>query len=281
MKHSGYNNKDKWHSGSVERLRVPMEKMILKGYPEYRPGDWVLWIVPDIFCEYSVEAVIGSIKIINSENQEVEINYLTRRPYPNKNIYQMSMRSGRKRLYGIPLIFKTFEELRLIKRIQLRWDIFQIMYLREDIPFDLKLTNCIVDYELDFISTKENPDFRFFTVYSKELMDARAEAFNSDEFDHATWSGGMIIIDDEAGEESELIDFTDLLNDHPRTISDAEREFFDCMEGELKPRKLIEQYSPHRSDETQWDVYWYRKKEQLRAAEVADILPEPAFGFHE
>ncbi|MBA4698501.1 MAG: hypothetical protein H2212_03625 [Ruminococcus sp.] len=48
-----------------------------------------------------------------------------------------------------------------------------------------------------------------------------------------------------------------------------------------QPRKLIEQYSPHRCDETQWDVYWYRKREQLRAAEVADILPEPAFGFFE
>lgn len=272
MKQYGYNQKEQWCAESFERLKKPMTQMIRKNYLDYQPDDYVLWIVPDIFCKYEVEQVVGQIQIMDREHRELKQNCMIRQPYPNKGIYQISMKSGRKRLYGVPLVFRTFEELEKVKYIQIRWDIYYRTYL-DDRPFDLTLANHIVDYELTF--QKPENDNRFFTVYSKESMEVNPSSFMLDEFDDVIWSGGTIVLGDII--ESQLIDFNDIY-DVARESTDEEYDFLHTMEQEEKPVSLLLKYEPMYR-EIQWDVYWYRKKACLAAAEVADILPEPCFGF--
>ena len=77
------------------------------------------------------------------------------------------MKSGRKRLYGIPLIFHSFEELCEVDEVQIRWDLYIPVYLRDE-PLDLHVENVLVQYHLKFKKTDE--ENHFFTIHSKDFV---------------------------------------------------------------------------------------------------------------
>lgn len=283
MKHRGVDQKSTWCKESMLVAKKTQEQMIKKGYPDYKPGDWVLWIVPDIFCKYKIEEITGSIMITFRDSSMAQITHLTRRPYPNKGIYQISMRCGRKRLYGIPLVFKSFEELSNIKKVEIRWDIYNLSYI-SDKPLDLNLQTFNVKYDVEFRKSIQDNSYRFFTIFSKECMELYEDdklVFDDNEFDNAVLFSGDIILDDEKTEDAIFVETTDLLHNYERDLSDNELDFRKSMINEKKDRDLIGKHIKYVKvkSEVQWNVYLLEKKEQLSAAFMADIIPQGAFGF--
>lgn len=128
----------------------------------YADGKYVLWLVCDMFSEYS-DVKKGTVHIL-TEDKEIIVPQVTRKPYPNKCISQISMCCGKRKIYGIPLIFDTFEELQKIKNIIIVWDQYCNAFNenRERIKAWAQNIEC---YNMSFI--KGNPDEKIYTLLSK------------------------------------------------------------------------------------------------------------------
>lgn len=142
----------------------------MRHYTDYKIGDWVLWIEAELFHRTKIEDVAANIKILKSDGTTIEFPYLVRTPFNNTNIYQISRKSGNKRLKGIPLVFKSFEELSQIEEITIQWKILQYLYDANDEPGELSVDLLEVQYFTDFIKNEVDPDFRFYTIYSKDSV---------------------------------------------------------------------------------------------------------------
>lgn len=132
-----------------------------------------------------------------------------------------------------------------------------------------------MNYDLNFQSSDQHHEYRFFTVHSYEWMEPPIKQVSKDEYDYAAQFGGTIVLDNEETENSYLLDLGDLLIDNSRSIYDFENEFCNRMEQEKKTRELIDKHTQL----VQWQIYWYRRKEQPRAGYMADLILESSSGF--
>ena len=147
-------------------------EMIKRHYTNYQEEQYVLWIVPELFHNTEATSIISNLKIILQDGNSMDMNFkiISCTPYPNKNIIHLAMKSGRKRIYGIPLVFNTFEELCRISSISIRWDIFN----KDETS---RIDRLIVNYNLNFKNDIKN---RFFTVFSKDtICDVEKEEYYS------------------------------------------------------------------------------------------------------
>lgn len=288
MKHNGHDLKESWYEDCYKYSKAQQVEMIQRHY-KYSENDWVLWIVADLFHNYQVKEITGEIEIKNKDDSSIDVPFLLRTPYPNKNIRQLSMKSGRKRLYGIPLVFKTFEQLCEVSEITIRWDIYEEAFLgNNDKPFQLDTKTLVIKYHLIFEKDNNNPEHHFYTVFSKDytydVYSANKINEYYDEFDVAIQITGSIVCEDEEWET--LICETYLLKENAdgaesRKLTDKEQKIFDELI-EIKPDKekinILLQGVTVKS-EIQVEISGYEKTETLTAAYMADMITESCFGF--
>jgi hypothetical protein len=288
MKHRGLNKTDKYYKDGYKYVKAKQVEMIQRHYVDYSEKDWVLWIVCDLFHNYSVEDIIGLIEIKKKNGDLIEIPYILRTPYPNKRISQLSMKSGRKRLYGIPLVFKSFEKLCEIEEIKIKWDIYEKWYsegVKE--PTDLYLHTLVVKYILSFKENDKNPGFRFFTVNSKdntykddEEKDKESVSNYYNEFDAAITLTGNFMRYDINNQHINVRDIFTLKEKEKRFATDKEETIIDTLiesPDKDKINELIKNVLV--KEEVQWEASYYERTETLKAEFMADILTESSFGF--
>lgn len=291
MRRYNYDLLNHWHD-IPDRQKAKQIEMIRRHYTDYSENDWVLWIVPDIFHNNQTVSVNGSIQIKKKDGSILDIPYIPRKPYPNKGIHQLSMKSGRKRLFGIPLVFKSYAELCEVADISIIWDIYENIHLNNE-PFTLWFQRMLVDYHVNFEINSANPEFRFFTVRSKDhtwytyeraVKENYPEYYN--EFDTAIMikgnvcldDGSFVIFDDEPVIEG-VFDIKNPESDDP--LSESEQNIIDQLlsmdHDKEKATKLAKDVVV--SCEMEHTVYYHKRSEILKAAYMADLLPSENFGF--
>lgn len=286
MKYRDYNKKE---DNSIKNEQI---KMIKKHYKQYKSDDWVLWIVVELFHKYKVKDLTGTIEIKKNDGNLIEIPFVVRTPYPNKKIHQISMKSGLKRLYGIPLVFDSYESLCEVSDVIIKWDIYEEGVLKDKRKaLDLHITHLTIKYHLSFEKNKQNKNYRFFTIFSK---DNTYDIYNNDsndsdkyyeEFDIALNVVGNINCDSDDKWKSLIYDTYTLKNKVKSgkfcELSSAEEktldELYKLLPNQEKAEKLLQNVVMQ--SEIQWSAYCYEKTEVLIAAYMADILPNPLFGF--
>ena len=283
MKHKNMNDPSTWYGNGHIEFRNSQIEVIKKHYSDYDENDWVLWIIPDLFYKFKAD-ITGTIKIFLKNEETLEVPYLTRSPYPNKWLKQMSMKSGRKRLYGIPLLFKTFEELCEISRIEIRWSIVET----DRLPFS-EVTDLIVNYNLNFKKNSENPEYRFFTVYSQDttyfnFSDNEEDTIKAnkyyDEFDIALLTRGEF---DKHKKEINLFDAgtePNIISLKPISTPCNDYEIENITENFMNLLNLKRDYNlicnlleqSKIKGYYQWVGFYQEKAETLKACYMADII---------
>lgn len=173
MKHSNYFEEytiQDVESRTVSWSRISQTEMIKRAYPNYVPDeDWILWLVVDLFDKTAEDNLEAIVNIKKENGEEIVFTPIMRKPYPNIFIHQIALypSDNRKRVYGIPLIFKTFKEVEEIKEISIKWI---KSYIKTGVSEDNK--SCVfaeilhVKYNTTFKMNDEHPEHRMFTVYS-------------------------------------------------------------------------------------------------------------------
>lgn len=158
MEHNSLDLNDR-NNKSVQFYRE-RQKTELERTDSYTDDKYVLWLVCDMFSEYA-DVKKGTVHIF-TEDKEIIVQQVTRKPYPNKCISQISMCCGKRKLYGIPLVFDTFEELQKIRNIIIVWDQYCIAFneKRERIKTWAQNIEC---YSMNFIKGDE----KIYTLLSK------------------------------------------------------------------------------------------------------------------
>lgn len=285
MKHDGFDLKESYYSDGYKSRKERQVNMIKQYYPDYVDGDWVLWVIPDLYHACPIDELVASIEIKTTDGSVMNTPYVSRKPYTNKRIHQLSMKSGRKRLYGIPLVFKTYQELCAVSDIVIKWEIYEKWSLdKSDAPLDIHVKQLVIDYHLTFEQNSEQPDYRFYTVSSKDSIH---ESFNYAEnapyfsqFDTAVAVNGLI--DCGKGDWELDVDGVSVLNrevDH--TLKRAEQKVVD----EISKISINQETATVLLDTAQvknqllWNGVYYKKSETLTAQYMADLLTESSFGF--
>lgn len=285
VQHTNFQEKETWVGDGYERVKASQVEMIKKHYADYNADkDYVLWIVADFY--YPFTAVIqGNVAARKSNGEKIEVPQLTRTPYINKNIRQVSMKSGRKRLYGVPLVFHSFEELCEVDEVQIRWDLYIPVYLRDE-PLDLHVENVLVRYHLSFAKTNE--ENHFFTIHSKDFV---LESFNGEgadnqrqkyyeEFDLAIQTNGNFELNRDENPVlppmvTGIYDLTDSIEEGKiRDLTEKETEMLNSLTGLQQDSEMIRRNMQEVAvkDDVQWSGYFYDRTEVLQATSIADLL---------
>ena len=287
MKDDGFDLTESYYSDGYKSRKERQISMIKQNYPEYVDGDWVLWVIPDLYHAVPIDKLIASIEIKKTDGSVMDTSYISRKPYTNKHIYQLSMKSGRKRLYGIPLVFKTYQELCAVSDIVIKWEIYEKWSLGEsDEPLDIHVKQVVVDYHLDFTQNSEHPDYRFYTVSSKDsIHDPVPFKYNENvgyfsEFDTAVAVNGSVEC---ATDDWELdVQGVSVLNrEVNHTLKRAEQRAVDELSklsiNQKTATSLLE--TAQVKNQMLWNGVYYKKSETLTAQYMADLLTEAAVGF--
>lgn len=286
MKDMGYLNAGEHSEDICQKYKLRQDEMIRRHDAEYTEKDWVLWIVPDFFYNRNARVITGTIEV-KRNGEPMEIPVILRNPYPNKKIRQLSMKSGRRVLYGIPLVFRSFEELSGISDITIRWDVYELMY-RSITEIGVKepplphLETVLVQYHLIFRKDNQNPHSHIFTVFSNDsacLADIKGYEEKAklyyDEFDIAEVICGKITEEGPA-----VTGIRSLKKNNKRVYTRAEMRFINEYHTAVRDIeeecKLLEKTQ---SDTLYWDMYCFEKTESLTAASMANLMASPCFGF--
>ena len=135
---------------------------------------YVLWIIPDLFFKYQCDFLGGYIEI---NGEVVKFQYKARKPYPNKNIYQISLRNGRRLALGIPLVFDSFEELGKIKQVLIKW---VIRYPEVDSEGERSQNVSIINVNYNVSFSKDSKK-KVYTLHSYERVIPHLIDINSQE----------------------------------------------------------------------------------------------------
>lgn len=242
MWNNKYANPENWHLNSAETEKARQIDMLKKHY-NYSDNQYVLWIVPDLFHNTPVKNIEATVEIKTKTDDIFKLpKTIIRKPYPNKHIRQLSMTSGRQRLYGIPLIFDRFEDLCDITAVIISWHIYET---------DDCLTILNVRYDINFEKDAEHEDYKFFTIFSKDTI------CDIDNFEDYQNQFSLMKRITECSKE-------DMLN--------SEMAIIYALAGMNYPPVIIENIDLY-------NLYIYENKETLKATYMANILASSAFGF--
>lgn len=257
-------------------------EMIKKHYVDYSESDWVLWIVPELIQEYAIKDLVANIKVKKNDGSFIDIPpFVVRNPYKDKNIYQISMKSGKKILYGIPLIFKTFEEISQVSEVLINWEIYS-----EGRCFHVN--NLTVKYNLQFKKDDKNEDYHFFTIFSKDqssevvhIMGCLENEYFA-EFEKAIDIVG-IIKKEEAANKFKIIlaGIIDVVGKY--MLKDPDSKYFSSLRKILPNEEKLKQLKFIIDEYAQSDIFYniscYEKTEVLTSRYMANILAIPSSGF--
>lgn len=252
----------------IEHLDLPRQlKMIRKAYLDFEWGKYVLWLVPDIYIPYDNVVISGEIILqMDGVSAYQSIPCTVRNPYPNTRIYQLGTlaKDKRKRIYGVPLVFDTLEELKRITSVVIEWVVVdenfpQIIHSEYFIDFEVVLDNKVYT-----IRTKDYPELASFLE-----NDATRTYFSQFDAIYAYWSK-----DNSVFEEIVLDGHT--FNEFSRKPSQAAPKPPAPDYGAIIA-KLSSQFDISSCKE----IYYYHfiSKECLVPQRTADIICESCFGF--
>lgn len=292
MKHS---NKDSYKNSKIQQV-----EMVKRHYIDYVDGDWILWIVAKLYHNYETSDIAGIIEIKKVGGDTINIPYIVRKPYPNKQINQLSMRSGRKRLYGIPLVFQTFEELQEITEITIQWDAYEKWGLQGKLPkpLDVWFNSLVLKYHVAFEKDENEPSHRFFTISSSDQFyyvyeDMKTERIERglepdnyyNEFDTALGINGSLEWYVEGTETefdcAEIFDLKETEDNMGIPLTAAEEKIVTYL-GKIRPDKdtanrLLEEVVCQ--SEMQFHACYQEKSEILTASYMGDFITASTFGF--
>lgn len=263
-------------------------EMIKRHYVDYSSeNDWVLWIVPELIQEYAIKDLVANIQIKKIDGSFMDIPpFVVRNPYNNKNIYQISMKSGKKIIYGIPLVFKTFEEISQVSEVLINWEIYS-----EGRCF--LVNNVTVKYNLEFKKDDKNEDYHFFTIFSKEQSSDIVHTIGYydeieyfAEFDKASNVIGIIKKQETASKFKILLagnintEETDLVGKY--MLKDPDSKYFNSLRKILPNEEKLKQLNfidEHALSDIFYNISYYEKTEVLTSRYMANILATPSSGF--
>lgn len=139
------------------------QEALIKMYPNKNTTDnYILYIESELWFPYLTENIKANINFIYKDDIKIYKTKL-RTPYPNKTITTISMINGRKVCdLGLPILFNSYEDLKKLKNILIKWEIDVIN--SEDIK------------EKFYIQILYNVDFKYvegkkiYSLYSKDSL---------------------------------------------------------------------------------------------------------------
>lgn len=172
-----------------------------------------------------------------------------------------------------------------VSDIVIKWEIYEKWSLgKSDEPLDIHVKQLVIDYHLDFKQNSEHPDYRFYTVSSKdsihEPFSYTDNAGYFSEFDTAVAVNGAVEC---ATDDWELdVQGVSVLNrDVNHTIKSAEQRALDELSkltiNQTIATSLLE--TAQIKNQMLWNGVYYKKSETLTAQYMADLLTESSFGF--
>ena len=178
-------DKESWVKDGWKYCKISQGLMLKKMYPEYVVTDYVLWIVTDLYFETDMldrkPDIRGIVQVVKKDGTKIEFTSKVKNPYPNKRLHQVIMMNGRKRGFGIPLIFKTFEELAEIEEIAVTWTID--FFDKENTVFASQVYEEF--YHVQFLEDKEKQENRVYTLSSRNILGlGMFETLQSDNEEH-------------------------------------------------------------------------------------------------
>ena len=157
-----FENVHKDHKDWCHELCANLEP-VFKVYPDIKPTEYVLWInesiiLPTNFYEsLSFESLSVKLCILDDSNNLMkDLTNEIRIGTTGKIYKQMRLKNGRSSVKGIPLRFKSFEELKNVKTITVTW---QSEFESTNDKSIVSLQH--IAYHLDFIPDEHK---HFYTV---------------------------------------------------------------------------------------------------------------------
>lgn len=165
------HNNFKFDINDINHAQTLQIETIREVYPEYNEDtDWVIWIVPDFYYAREFVHLSGEIKIKKKDGSVLDILGEVCTPYPNKQIYQLSSlpTDKRGRIWGVPLVFASFEEVMEIIEVNIKWKLFEYDYNMDNMPLTLHYSTSEMDYEISFEKSSNDSDAKLFVIHSKD-----------------------------------------------------------------------------------------------------------------
>lgn len=270
-------------------------EMLQRLYPEYDGSQYCLWIVPDLFDKYSHAYVNCDVNLVLKSGETLSLpgKKVIRTPYPNKNIWQHGVKTGRKCIFGVPLLFDSYEALSEISEIHCTWNVGRLMYVEGSDKAIGSLLMALYSRFLN-VSFEEKPGCKCYTlaVYDSFYDENNTDLVNEG-YDFMCYGSGWLEFHDSEFEpeydedtfEMFDIDCHNINGVHEeRELTDEENDIFNVVEGlSLEPfyDEFREKVFPIvGSDSIDYVKYYYVKSGKvIEAADYFDIIPESSFGF--
>ena len=273
-------------------------EMVRRKYPHFDPErDYILWIIADLYhpaCPPRTLRRDGQVHIKTRSGATRIEPQITRTPYPNKSILQASGKKGRRCLYGIPILFSSIEELQDVVEIQIHWDLYipaWYPWYQNQSMEQLTTEHCMIRYVVEFAFEEQHPEYRWFTIYSRDRIPVMTEpdlGLPPDyrlEFDRMAILSGSCTIDAFDSVDRPTVQAINQIQNQERrqqqnrTIDDNQRflELLNWKQDDAYIRNLLVDAMNKR--EIQWHGFLYERTETIQARSACDFMVVAAFGF--
>lgn len=292
-------NYDEKNKNSVISSQCEMLRRI---YPEYDGSQYCLWLVPDYIERYSHAFVTCDVKVVLKSGEELSLpgKKVIRNPYPNKRIFQHGVKCGRRCIYGIPLLFESYDDLCNVSEVHITWAICRYMTIAKEKELYQKPFSCqlitLLSKHLNIVFD-EKKDCKCYTlnIYNSLYDEGKDSTLTNQDYDFMGFGTGVLeFIDSEviSGIEKDTFEMTNIIDvcihgvPEERELSDEEDKIFDFVDSlslENYYDRIISDAFPMTvvgKDDVDYAKYYYEKSNTVvEAADCFDILPESSFGF--
>lgn len=107
--------------------KASMTRMVQKLYPGFDDRkDFCLWLLFDSYEPDLYMCRQANIKALGNGGEELSLlppraSLLIRHPYPNRNLSQIGVKYGTKRIFGVPLVVTARNSVKKITEIHVDW----------------------------------------------------------------------------------------------------------------------------------------------------------------
>lgn len=278
----------------------PYCRMVQKAVPDFDVSkDYVLWIVSDFWSNSCLYDISGCVMLYDDQNQVIDLSsrfhkfkFVVRTPYTNRKVRQIGIQSGRKRVFGVPIVIHDALMFADIKKIKIHWDVIHPMYSNDSAVFCLRLVSLDVVYKTSFDLC---PDKHWFTLchedsrFDWELFDHQYFDHVSQYYDCMISSFDNTVTSDGPLHSDYIVDCGDSeihsIDGKVRPLTEKDR----LVLSELDALPFDDLIAMARSCEKKYDVkvtgewaadrYYYEKQIELISRGVPDIAALSTWGF--
>lgn len=304
-KHPIYESDKVYHTiATTNRGKSSIMHMIQKLYPDYTGEKPVLWLDLSLFTGTYSQHIVADVEFMDSTNTVIRAestNHKTKRkgkqilirtPFINKNIFQVGAKLGRKRTYGIPIVFESIDDLLKIHMVRITWTAYGQQRTLHANKSTMDISQFVCDFTLD-IHRPTAPGQHWYTLRSKNGPETYILNHSISEFaanDIMCGYQGSLEIDHNLHMVTDHVTSTDpdLYQYHPANklfIDDSTKKealtIFRAIPWDADEiTKLLEE----ESNSIQQNIVLYSRRYcrgtvSLYGKEIADIMCTPDFGF--